>query len=153
MWICGRLYIFFYKMGIESRTLTKILSDTDELTDSSGRDVLWERAIEAINEFKLFGEGIFGDRQFANGYYIHNIFIEIYAQYGIIFGTAFLALIIISNLMALFKNQKAEILLILTCYVWVYLNFSSSYLMNTTFWVMFGMSMNIANTKKKEIEN
>lgn len=76
--------------GIESRTLKKLLSG--DITDTNGRDYIWQITLNRIREGGLFGNGVFGERvavgtQFRWGY-AHNLFLELYAAFGYLGGTA-----------------------------------------------------------------
>ncbi len=83
-------------LGIESRTLTSLLSGT--LDDSNGRDVIYGMAIDLIREGGPFGHGVYGERttvgqSFVWGY-SHNIFLEIYVAFGYLGGTVLSGLLI-----------------------------------------------------------
>lgn len=73
-------------LGIESRTLEMLVAG--EITNNSGRDVIWNSVIGAIRKGGIFGYGIFGDRPIVTPLhyvgYSHNIFLELLVSFGII---------------------------------------------------------------------
>ncbi|QGG47306.1 O-antigen ligase family protein [Heliorestis convoluta] len=131
------LYIFFLNIGIESRTIRVLLSDDIPL---SGRDNLYENVIREILINPILGIGIGGDRA-VNGIYVHNFFLEVLANFGVIIGT----ILIIVFLLIIFKNltiKNKEIYNIVI--IWLGIGFfpfmmSSSYIENIKFWIMLGL--------------
>lgn len=73
-------------IGLESRTLQMLIGGN--ISDDSGRSVIWARVIGAIRDGGLLGYGVFGDRQFVyNLHYVaysHNIVLELICSFGIV---------------------------------------------------------------------
>lgn len=142
-----QLDIYLQNIGINNRIITKILNN--ELLDSSGRDIIQDRVISAIKSNFFFGTGIMGDRVAAGGSYAHNIVLELLCQYGLIFGSALL-LAIIGLLTKTFRRcdsqYKKLLFMILVCSGFVKLLFSSSYIEDSSFAMLIGVSFNIIHT-------
>lgn len=121
-----------------SRFLTKLMGE--ELFVSESRDYIYEKARLEISKMGLGQYGIFGDRQFFNDIWPHNIIYEILLQFGWIFG-----LISIASLLILFmsnlRNKETMLvtLFFLTAIMGRYF-ISGSYLVEGRFWLMlFGL--------------
>lgn len=83
--------------SIRSRTLEYIRQD--QFLDDSYRFEIYLTALEKIS---VLGHGMRGDRVFFSGSYTHNIFIELWMDFGWIFGTLISALL----LTVIFKGVK-----------------------------------------------
>lgn len=128
--------------GIQSRTIRLFLREDLYL---SGRDSLYQAVIDGISNKPVLGLGIGGDRLVNNGSYVHNLFLEIQANYGVIFGTIVGVLIVMLIIKALFVKNKELYSLII---IWLSLGFvplmvSSSYLTDLRFWILMGLIVNI----------
>ncbi|MDO4742756.1 MAG: O-antigen ligase family protein [bacterium] len=135
------LYMQFMSFGIYSRTLSSIIYDT--MDDSSGRDIIWASAVEGLQEASLLGYGVCGDRQFAKpfygyGFYVHNFFLEILLQYGVIIGTVIFIFLFYFIIKSLRNKKTIEITSIFIVYCAVNMVLSSSYLLNEQFWALLG---------------
>ena len=75
-------------IGISSRTLNLLLGD--EIGYMSGRDTIYDNAIAVFWSNPIKGVGLFGDRVFMNGHYVHNFILELYLNWGIIVATLIL---------------------------------------------------------------
>lgn len=75
------------QLGLSIRIFDKLL--LGEVSSSSGRDVIREELMSKIAERPLFGYGICGDRAIMGGY-AHNILIEFWVDFGVLFGTLML---------------------------------------------------------------
>jgi len=128
--------------NIESRTISLFLRDEVHL---SGRNELYSQTIRAIAENSIFGIGIGGDRLILNGVYVHNIFLEIVANYGIILGSfliILLALLIIKSIKS--KNlNKYNLVIFWISFGLVHLVVSGSYLIDIRFWIFIGLLINL----------
>lgn len=86
-------------MGLESRTLQMLSSG--EISNDSGRTLIWARVIAAIQDGGPFGYGVFGDRQFVYGLhyvgYSHNIILELVCSFGVV-GIALCVFLIIQSI-------------------------------------------------------
>lgn len=129
------------KLGLSTRVFDKLLSG--EFAVSDARVYLRERARYYIYAYPLTGLGLYGDRVASGGQYVHNLFLEIYVQFGILMGTVLLgaltALIYRGGRVA-FKyggwNVQLIILLLMSCCFKLVV--SSSYLRESFFWLLLG---------------
>nr|WP_312579452.1 O-antigen ligase family protein [Sedimentibacter sp.] len=147
--IIMNIYNFLLRFGISSRTLILFLRDEVSL---SGRDRIYETIIKEITGNPIVGIGIAGDRPLFTSGYVHNIFFEILADFGIILGF-FLSLgIILLTIKSLFIKDRAKYNLVI---IWISLGFvhlmvSSSYLIDIKFWILLGLMINILKEKKQD---
>lgn len=123
--------------NIYSRTITILLSDGLNL---SGRDRFYMGALQLIKNHPLTGVGITGDRVYLQGF-VHNLFLELILNYGIIFGLSIsIVLICIFVKSIVFVDREtSNFNMVFVCLGVVPLLFSSSYLFNTWFWICLGL--------------
>lgn len=139
------IYNILLSYGIYSRTMVLFLGKGVYL---SGRDSLYKIVIEEIFKRPFLGIGIAGDRVLI-GDYVHNIFIELLANFGIVFGT----LIIMILLYRIYESvivkdiKKYNMHIIWVSLGFVHLFVSSSYLIDFKFWIMLGLILNNNSTK------
>lgn len=134
---------YFSKFGISNLFLIRL--KTGNLFDPNGRDYLAAEAKRLIASHPLIGLGAFADRVMI-GQYVHNIFLELLLDYGIIFGTAFF-LFYIGSVIVLFIQYKRNkfafaFLLTLASLAVGQLFLSSSYLESSSFFIMTGLIFN-----------
>ena len=135
------------EIGINSRTLSWMIGmDTD--LDSSGRDVLYTLAINKIIENPL-GYGLFGDNILL-GYYVHNLFLELLLNFGIIFGGLIVIFIIYGFIKSVINTKTVRIANIIVVYSIMQLQFSNSYLYLGAFWFALGIIFNAKAIKQTE---
>lgn len=87
---------FFDQLGIHSRNLTKLLSNS--FMESTNRNIIYKQAIELIekNPFLVHGPGYLKTQMHNNSNIhlnnanAHNIILELFVEYGIIFGAIIL---------------------------------------------------------------
>ncbi len=131
------------RMNISGRLIEMILSG-DILSDS-GRNRIWKIAIEIIKENGIRGAGFYGDRYIiGRSYYwgyCHNIFLELWIDYGTVMGTALIIILAVSILRMFIKNQDDEwtvlLIIFLSCCVKLY--FSNSFWYHKFFWGLLGV--------------
>jgi|26BtaG_2_1085354.scaffolds.fasta_scaffold00509_3 O-antigen ligase len=113
---------------------------------SSGRDVVYQVAIEYIDKNPISGYGPFGFRE--KTIHAHNIFLEILLQFGLIGVIIFITLIIILIIKAV-KNRSVFSFWVfcLLLYPMVNLMFSGAYLHDPIF--IFGISLLVLLKKQK----
>ncbi|MCO8291383.1 O-antigen ligase family protein [Tetragenococcus halophilus] len=124
--------------GIQSRTLQLFQEESLYL---SQRDVMYNSVLSEIVKHPFVGLGVAGDRIFAGGVYVHNIFIEFFAHFGIILGSFLLFGLLFMILFAL-KTQgikKQTMIIMWLCLGLVPLFVSSSYLIEFKFWILMGL--------------
>lgn len=148
---------YFISLGLENRILDKLLSG--EFLDDSGRGTLQSAIFHALKDKPAFGYGLYGDRYVTRGIitmkgsYAHNIFLEILCQFGIVFGGIILCSLTWYIVTAFKKcRNRADIVLLL--YVLsisvIKLMFSSSYLNDSTFFLLIGLCFAIINRRQYE---
>lgn len=89
--------------GLSVRVFDKLM--TGMAVYSSGRDVIEASSIDIIKESSIIGNGLFSDRVLLGGY-AHNIALELWLDFGIIFGTIALLAIIIVLFRGYCSSQK-----------------------------------------------
>ena len=118
-------YLLQFATNYNSRFLTKLLNN--ELLLSKGRESLAIRSREAISKMGLRVYGIFGDRQFLNGVYSHNIIYETLLSFGWILGILLMLKFCSSSAKILFaKHQKHIKLLYVLFFLCLFAKFSVS---------------------------
>ena len=100
------------RYGMSTRVIDKLL-ENEYLSNTSGRDKIYELLLQKISEKPLFGYGVFGEEQF--GVLAHNIALEIIVYYGIPIGATIIIAYIVTALRAYFKssNKYAKDLILL----------------------------------------
>lgn len=147
---------WFEVLGINSRSVT-MLSDSTFLEDDARdgiRGVLWEHIID----FPI-GYGLFGDRYITGVYsagveYAHNIFYELWSEFGILLGSfvaVWLILSIARNYLIRSSESKFTVLVILIPYGFIRLFFSGTYLNDVEFFVLLGILLQ--NKKNNGFKN
>ena len=138
-------------MGMSVRIFDKMSNDM--FWDSSGRDEISKKLLEAIKENPAIGYGIGGDYTLV-GTYAHNILIECWVSYGVIIGTL-LMILAVSILYKALKRAPSEdekaIIFILLCSSFIKLFFSGTYLNETYFMFLFGICVGTIRRNKKII--
>ena len=140
---------FLQQRNISSRTVRLLLHNSIE--HDSGRDVLYEKALIASQNL-FIGNGMAGDRVVLGGTYAHNLFLEIFLEYGFILGTIF-TIVLIYNLVRtlFFKNKTIMYYLFFAIFFttgFIKLQFSSSYTLEPTFYIMLALAMRLASNNK-----
>ena len=145
--------IIITNMGYSTRILDKI--QDNELLDSSGRDLIAERILSAIEEQPFVGHGITADRLIC-GTYSHNIFLEILVSFGCVIGSLLIFMLIYVMVRAYLETDDTVMrafLLILFFSGFLQLIFSSSYLYSPNLFLLIGFSVLLAFRYKKYDRN
>lgn len=119
-----------------SRTFSYLSSEGINWSGTSGRDVVYETAINKIGESPLWGHGIFGMFSVLD-YYPHNFILEILLQGGIIYLgiITFGCFFFINKYMSLVRNKPyIRVIGILGVYPLIMLMFSGTYTHTSLFW-------------------
>ncbi|MBU8906551.1 O-antigen ligase family protein [Desertibacillus haloalkaliphilus] len=140
-------YNFLLNLGIKSRSIQLFLREDIHL---SGRDNIYQNVIREIMDNPLLGIGIGGDRLVSGRGYVHNIFLEILANYGIVLGGILLVVLLLLILKSLFVKDSHKYSMII---IWLSLGLiplmvSSSYLININFWIFLGLVLNYCFIKR-----
>ena len=96
-------------IGIHSRTIDAVMSGS--IASANGRDIIYGMAIDLIKSGGPFGHGFYGDRlvigrRFIWGY-SHNIFLELFVQFGYL-GGALISALLVWNVIRLFRNCRQD---------------------------------------------
>lgn len=136
----------FYNIGLQSRNLS--LYFEDELTNDSGRAEIQN---SLINKMTLFGHGIFGDRVVTG--YAHNLFIEIFFQWGILLGSVLSVIIlyIIYRGMKTNSNYLQFLIIVFLSTGFFKLQFSGSYLTEINFYLLIAFCQKAISFSKYNI--
>lgn len=143
------LYEFLLSKGINSRSLRLFLRDGIYM---SGRDAIYSEMIKEIFNKPFLGLGLASDRRILSGRnaYVHNIFIEVIMNFGIIIGallSLFLLYLLVKNI--LIKDEQIYTLMIIWISIgFIHLLISSSYLNDFKFWIYLGLSLNSLKDSK-----
>lgn len=111
----------------------------------SGRYDIYENAISEINENPVFGIGI-GSFQEKNGFFPHNIVLDIYVTFGIIFGTICISMIFGTVWVAMKKGRgdnSKKVFCIFCISMSLRLLLSKTFIYDPYFWLLIASSINI----------
>jgi hypothetical protein len=148
---------FLISLFPESRTLNMI-ADASFFTNYSGRNPIYRACIEYIMNNPTRGMGIFGDRIYLVRelflssdavLYPHNLFFELFMQYGVVLGMAFclLGFVIFYEAIKIIVNVKnnvlADLFVLFLSLGLIPLMFSGSYIVNNNFGVFLGFCLNL----------
>lgn len=127
--------------GFSSRSIEKILSGT--VTSTSGRELLYLPALQLIGKNWILGTGIYSDRSLiymasndvasrGYGHYVHNFFLEIMMDFGVIFSIIFVAYYIRKFVFCM-RNGSYDQKCIVTIFtsLWLFMSLTSG-----SFWYM-----------------
>lgn len=142
-------YYLLMDFGIKSRSLMLFLRGDVHL---SGRDNLYNNAIHLITENPILGNGIAGDRRINGGAFVHNFFLEVLINFGVIVGSLVIIILIYKLLKSLLQKNKViyNILIMWISLGMVPLMVSSSYITDLEFWILLGMVLNIKGLKSQK---
>jgi len=161
----GLIVMFFLSFPILSNNeviirgasrLFNFITDTGIDITRTGRDGVYALAIYGIRERPILGHGIFGQFEFMNNNYPHNIFLEILLGGGVIYFllSIFVFIIFFVKLNMLIEYDVKYMMLIpLTSYVFVFLSFSGSYIINGLFWFLVTLVFTLKIDNKLKIDN
>lgn len=134
-------------LGISSRTL--ILLMNGELNQDSGRSEVYELVLTPLLQNPIMGLGLWGDRYYINGYYCHNIILEILLNFGFIIGPLLIIAFVFKFIVVYMRvdNESKQMLLkyFISCILPLFL--SNSYLIAPSFGVFMGVFCSIEKQK------
>lgn len=120
---------FLDQLGMSTRIIDLAI-EGEVIGHTSGRDEIYDLALEKISERPILGYGVYGEWSW-NGWNIHNIYLELLLHYGIIIGSILIIWMIGLTLNTYFKTKnitsKEFIIMWSTC-VYVRGIFGGSYL-------------------------
>lgn len=148
--IMEQLYILSKEAGLSIRVFEKFFEGS--ISDSSSREYIAERLYERISDNPILGYGLYSDRVVL-GTYAHQVAIELWHAFGILFGTAILGtIIIILARAAKIIKQKEEYALIFLPLLFagfVKLFLSSSFLEEVNLFLLLGISVSLIRNNVK----
>ncbi len=132
----GVIYLL-EQIGIKSRTLYYFM----ERTTYTGRETVWADAINNISAKPFLGWTVGVDVS-ADGFYPHQLFLELFLHYGVLIG-GFLSVsfivILLKNLIIYREHDKLALLLF--CYGVIPLFITSEYIVWPSFWAFLGICL------------
>jgi hypothetical protein len=138
----------FERIGFSTRIFDYFIAGN--MLESKGREYLIKSAMAAIIENPIKGYGFMGDRDLL-GFYVHNIWVEIWCHFGIILGTIIILAMLGLSGFALIKCRKRKefkFVLMLVCLVFIKLSLSGSYVFEPYLYLMLGYSVAICRRPK-----
>jgi len=141
--LVSALNIYLTSRGIESRTLQGLAAG--QILDDNGRGVIYSLVTEAFRQKPLLGYGVFGDRPIVGPSFIwgysHNIFLEIFISFGLLFGSAIVLSLLIGCIRYFVKasDRTQTQLLLLVMAMCARLLVSDTFWGNPFFWVMLAL--------------
>lgn len=147
------IYNFANQHGLSTRLFYFINGDIDAPFDS-GRSILREKVIAAIFKNPL-GYGLSSDVYFA-GAYVHNIFLELLVEFGVIFGSILIVALVLLIVKVL-VNRNIEwkiknVFWLFICASLIKLLISGTYLTDPYVYFMIGMGLTLKNIFKIDDE-
>lgn len=143
--------------GISSRNLRLLLSN--QLTYSTHRtDQIWVNIYKAIKENWIIGHGLCYDRVI-NGsidIYAHNLVLEIWLSFGLIFGSVLLLAYFIKGIKLCFDKKNVEMSNLIAPFFitsTAILMFNSSFCQFGYFWIFFGIMLSAKSRNVKGAKN
>lgn len=133
------------ELGISSRTLILLLSG--DFDQDSGRSEIFDLVINPLMKNPILGIGLWGDRYYIDGFYCHNIILEVCLNFGIVLGS-FLILYIFVFFLKTYFRSNAENKMVLLKYLIACvlpLMLSNSYLVAPNFGIFLGVLYSIRN--------
>lgn len=139
----------FKSIGLSTRILDFTINGT-LISNTTGRDELFVRAIQLISKRPLFGYGVYGEWQFLN-WNAHNIYLEVLIHFGVILGPAILLWAVGQVFKAYYRNPNKyakDLLLVYISFVFVRGFFGGSWL---NLGVFFLLGFCLQESKRKKI--
>lgn len=142
----------FEAYGFSTRIFDYFLDG--DIAHSSGREEIYDSAIKAIFQSPAFGYGVMGDRVVTDAIYVHNIVLEFWCQFGLVFGTLLLSVVIIIPIKALcLERQNSSVfyfILMLMCMVFTKLMLSGSYITEMYLFLLLGICIRHIRLNKRK---
>ena len=123
-------------LNINSRTVNLLLLDDIHL---SGRDNIYSIITNSIYDNPLRIHGLFYDRVLLNGLYAHNLFLELFINFGVFIGGTVLIMVLLRYFRIMMSNKQNALLNIYFSIAFIPLLYSGSYLTDYNFWVFLGL--------------
>lgn len=138
------------------RVFSFFSSGKDLYERTSGRDIVFQAAMDMIYERPLFGYGLFAYKDppsFFIAGYPHNIILEILLQGGLSLLIVFVVLIsnVYFKLLRIIKDLSQSLVLLFFVFCITLLMYSGSYIENSFFWFSVVFVLNHRSHNKKEM--
>ena len=147
------LSIVTKSLGLSTRVFDSFMQgQVVNLQESSGRDILWGESWDYIMSHNRFwGDGFYTER-LANsqGWYSHNLEIDLLCDFGLIGGTIIFAILLwlmYKSVRNTWHTKGVIIFLVFFCSSFMYLQFSSTFLQASVFWLFLGICVTFASSK------
>lgn len=138
----------FLDIGMSNRVFDTIINE--EFLISQGRDNIRRIIMESVYNGPILGYGLCGDRTITGGTYAHNFFVEILADFGLLFGPIFILLFVLICAYAFLscesKDEKAFFSLLIANFTGLML--SGSFIEDYSWAFLFGFSIRKIAQKK-----
>lgn len=126
-----------------SYVLKRFLSG--EVSDSQGRDYIYQQCRRRIHEVGADFNGLFGDRPYCGDVYPHNLIYEVYMQMGYLIGTIMLMIFLFFILRTYFKSPYKLVVVFFLLTILAKFFVSDSYLISGKFWILLGILVSLNN--------
>ncbi len=144
----GRILTYLVENFQQMRWLKRFEVVSYDIT--SGRGRLFELAGEMIKDNWLLGAGIGGYEMPANGQYTHNIYLQLWVEFGCLFGTVFALVFTGLFLREVMKKEKDLFMFFLLPQILPRLLISSVYWNNMYIWVFLFLCL--TNRKSHKVK-
>jgi len=147
--VANFLQAIMYKLGFSTRVLDSFLN-ADYIGDS-GRLDLFKLAANAMKDAPVFGYGLTGDETIL-GVYSHNLFLELWLEFGLLLATGMIAAIVILiykgyRKAACHSSISASFFALFLVLGFVKLLVSGTYLTEKWFFFLIGLSIQLIRRK------
>ena len=140
--ILGFIASSMESVGLSSRSINAMINGS--FSEANGRDTIYGKALELIEQGSFFGYGLYGDRYYLGPTvywgYPHNILYELQITFGAVPGTLILLAVIAVVVVAFVKEkeQSARLVILILLLQSLSLCVSLSYLTSISFWALLG---------------
>lgn len=151
--IAQYLYPIFQRNGFSTRFLLYFIRNNNNFLNLEGRDTIQDIVTDNINSHFLTGSGLMSDRTLFGGNemgYSHNIFLELFNSFGVPFGLLLSVVLMLLILMAYRRassNTYKNYIMIYFCAALVKLFVSSSFMQESTIFILIGICLFAVQTK------
>lgn len=134
------------------RVFSYISSEGIDMSESSGRDIVYSTVTKSIIEQPIIGHGIFNAN--ASEHAAHNIFLEFLLQGGIMYFLFWIMILVLLyyKYIRTLKVDNINLLLIpIAIYPFIELLFSGSYMTTSLFWFVIAYVFNFKSKKEESL--
>lgn len=153
--ILDLVILILNRININSYAVRKFIIMLEEglASSSSGRDVLYDAALNIISSSKGLPRGIGYYYQVTGSQYPHNFILEWFIVFGVVVGSALLIILLYSIVSFIFKNklneEKKIFFILMLIYFFTRSLFSSSFLIERSFWIVIMMLVSQLHINKR----